>query len=67
MLLAYFGFILAIAFKKELFAIKLSSNLTLGIVLGLGIIIFAWIMTGIYVNWANNKYDKDVEILKSKV
>lgn len=67
MLFAYFGFILTIAFNKSIFAIKIAPNLTVGIVLGLGIIIFAWLMTGIYVSWANNNYDKDVEILKSKV
>ncbi len=67
MLLVYFGFLLTIAFRKEFFAQKIASGLTLGIALGLGIIIFAWIMTGIYVKWANSSYDEKVNELTEKV
>ena len=67
MLLAYFGFILTIAFNKELLATKISKGLTLGIPVGLGIIVLAWLLTGIYVRWANNHYDKKVEELKKKI
>ena len=67
MLFAYFGFILIVAFRKELFAIKLTKGLTLGIPVGLGIIVLAWALTGIYVRWANNHYDKKVEELKKKI
>ena len=67
MLIAYFGFILTVAFRKEILATKLSEGLTLGIPIGLGIIILAWALTGIYVRWANNHYDKKVEELKKKL
>ncbi len=67
MLLAYFGFILIIAFNKEILATKISSGLTLGIPVGLGIIVLAWVLTGVYVRWANNHYDKKVEELKKKL
>ena len=67
MLAVYFGFLISIAFNKQLFAIKITNNLTLGIVLGLGIIVFAWLMTGVYVQWANSSYDKTVEELKNKL
>lgn len=60
----YFGFILVIAFNKELLSIKISSKLTLGIPVGIGIILFAWILTGIYVSWANKYYDQAVEEIK---
>lgn len=66
-LAAYFGFILIVAFNKELFAVKIAPSLSWGIVCGLGLIILAWVMTGIYVNWANNVYDKDVEMLKGRL
>jgi len=67
MLAAYFTFIIIIAFNKAIFAIKIAPSLTVGIVAGLGIIIFAWLMTGIYVTWANKYYDADVALLKSKL
>lgn len=67
MLFAYFGFILIVAFNKSIFAISVSKGLSLGIVAGLGLIILAWAMTGIYVNWANTVYDSKVENLKSKL
>ena len=67
MLIAYFGFILTVAFNKEILATKLSTGLTVGIPVGLGIIILAWVLTGIYVRWANNHYDKKVEELKKKL
>jgi uncharacterized membrane protein (DUF485 family) len=34
---------------------------------GLGIILIAWVMTGIYVFWANNRYDNAVEALRRQV
>ena len=67
MLLAYFGFILTVAFRKEILATKIGDGLTLGIPIGLGIIILAWALTGIYVRWANKHYDKKVEELKKKL
>ncbi|MDX2190477.1 MAG: DUF485 domain-containing protein [Bacteroidota bacterium] len=67
MLVVYFGFLLSIAFNKTIFAVKLGSGVTIGIILGLGIICFAWIMTGIYVFWANGSYDEEVAKLKAKV
>ncbi len=67
MLFVYFGFLITIAFNKAIFAIKIQQNLTLGIVLGLGIIVFAWLMTGVYVKWANSSYDKTVEELKNQL
>lgn len=67
MLTVYIGFLLVVAFSKESLAVKISSNLTWAIPIGLGIILFAWILTGIYVFWANNNYDEAVQELKNKV
>ena len=67
MLVVYFSFLITIAFNKSIFAQKMGAQLTLGIVWGLGIIVFAWFMTGIYVYWANSSYDKTVEELKNKL
>jgi uncharacterized membrane protein (DUF485 family) len=34
-----------------------AGSATLGIPLGISVIVFAWILTGIYVKWANGAYD----------
>jgi uncharacterized membrane protein (DUF485 family) len=63
MLLAYFSFILLLAFGQDVLNQRVGST-TLGIPFGIGVIIFAWILTGIYVRWANNNYDKAMKDLK---
>ena len=63
-LTVYFGFILLIAFKKDLLATPVSGKLSIGIPIGLGIIFFSWILTGIYVWWANKYYDHIVKEIK---
>ncbi len=67
MLAVYFGFILTIAYAKELLAIKLVGSATLGIFGGLGLIVFTWLMTGVYVVWANSSYDNKVKAMNKKV
>jgi uncharacterized membrane protein (DUF485 family) len=66
MLGIYFGFIFLIAFRKDLVGAKLTANVTWGIPLGIGVILAAWILTGVYVAWANRKYDPMVEALRKK-
>lgn len=59
MLAIYFGFILLVAFAKGLLATKIGSGVTsLGIVLGLAVIVSAFVLTGIYVARANTRYDE---------
>lgn len=67
MLVVYFGFILIIAFYKELLAVKIGEHLTLGLPIGVGIILFAWLLTGVYIRWANKTYDKSVRELRNQV
>jgi uncharacterized membrane protein (DUF485 family) len=66
-LFIYFGFISLIAFNKPFLASKLSGDITVGIPIGIGVIVLSWILTGIYVNWANKKYDPMVENVKNKI
>jgi uncharacterized membrane protein (DUF485 family) len=58
MLIIYFGFILLVAFNKELLSVLLNPGLSLGILLGALVIISAWILSFIYVRWANKHYDR---------
>lgn len=52
----YFGFIALLAFAPHLLAGRVGSA-TLGIPLGIGIIVLAWLLTGVYVRWANTRHD----------
>lgn len=64
MMAAYFGFILLVAFNKPLLATTLVPGLSLGVLLGALVIVVAWVLTWIYVRWANTHYDTAVRGLK---
>jgi uncharacterized membrane protein (DUF485 family) len=66
MLVVYFGYIALIAFNKPFLAQPIGNGVTtLGIPIGLGVIIFTIVITGIYVRRANGEYDQlTAEILK---
>jgi uncharacterized membrane protein (DUF485 family) len=59
MLAVYFGYIVLIAFDKEFLAQPMSagSATSLGIPIGLGVILIAIVLTGIYVRRANRDFD----------
>lgn len=57
MTLTYVGFILLIAFNKPLLGTVLMPGLSLGIVLGVLLILLAWTLILIYVRWTNTHYD----------
>ncbi|MBS0509629.1 MAG: DUF485 domain-containing protein [Proteobacteria bacterium] len=58
MLIVYYGYIAVIAFSKETLAAKLGAGvMTVGIPVGLGVIFFTIIITGIYVRRANSEFD----------
>jgi uncharacterized membrane protein (DUF485 family) len=58
MALIYFGFILLVAFKPKLLGTPLGDGvMTIGIPLGLFVIISAFILTGLYVRRANSEFD----------
>ena len=64
MLGAYFGFILVLAFNKELLSALLADGLSVGIPVGLFVILLAWGLTGVYVFWANDTYDSAVNQIR---
>ncbi|MBE0495299.1 MAG: DUF485 domain-containing protein [Campylobacterales bacterium] len=54
----YYTFILIIAFFPELFGMRLGEGvMTLGIPVGVGLILLAFVLTGIYVQRANGEFD----------
>ena len=58
MLVVYLAFIFSVAFAHDAMATKVGdTEISLGIVFGLAVIIFAFAMTGIYVVRANSRFD----------
>ena len=63
----YYGYIILIAVNKPFMAQKIGEVTTLGIPLGVAVIVLSWVLTGVYVLWANSTYDPQVRDLKSRV
>ena len=58
MLVVYYGFILLVAFDKPFLATRLGQGVTtVGMPIGLGVIVFTIVITGIYVRRANREFD----------
>jgi uncharacterized membrane protein (DUF485 family) len=59
MLVVYFGYIALIAFNKPFLAQPIGNGVTtLGIPIGMGVIVFTILITGIYVRRANGEFDR---------
>ena len=57
-LIVYFGYIALIAFNKPFLSTPIGNGVTtIGIPIGLGVIVFTIIITGIYVRRANSEFD----------
>ena len=62
---AYYGFILLVAFNKEFLATKVSAGATMsiGVPIGVGVILFTIALTWIYVRRANTEFDATNEAI----
>jgi uncharacterized membrane protein (DUF485 family) len=68
MLVIYFGFIAIIAFDPKLLATPIGGGvITVGIPVGLLVIVSAFVLTGIYVHRANSQFDPITRQIKEKV
>ena len=65
-ILIYFGFIALVAFGRPLLARQVWPGLSLGILLGALVIVASWMLTWVYVRWANNVYDPQVRTLQEQ-
>ena len=65
-LVVYYGYIALIAFNKPFLAQPIGAGVTsLGVPIGMGVIIFTIVITGIYVRRANSEFDDlTADILK---
>ena len=66
MLVVYYGYIGLIAFDKAFLARRIGDGVTtIGIPIGMAVIVFSIVITGLYVRRANGEYDRlTAEILK---
>ena len=64
---SYYGFILLVAGDKAFVSQMVAENTPLAIPIGVGVIVFAWLLTALYVAWANRSYDPEVERLKGEL
>lgn len=68
MLVMYYAFILVIAFDKSLLGVSLSGGVTtVGIPIGVAIIVISIVLTGIYTNRANTEFDDLTNAVKNDV
>jgi len=65
MLVIFFGYILLIAFNKEFLARPIGDGATsIGIPIGLGVILIGIALTGVYVRRANSDFDPMVRSIR---
>lgn len=68
MLVIYYTFILLIAFSPQTLGTPIGNNvMTLGIPIGVGIIVIAFVLTGIYVHRANTEFDVLTNAIKKDI
>ena len=67
MLVVYYTFIMTIAFAPEVLGKSLGGVMTLGIPVGVAIILFSFILTGIYTKRANGEFDDLTKQLKDDI
>ena len=65
MMIVYYGFILLVAFKKDVLATPIGDGvITWGIPIGFGVILFTIAVTAYYVQRANSEFDDLSEKVK---
>lgn len=66
-LVIYFGYIVLIAFRRDVLAAPLGEGVTsLGIPVGIGVILAGIGLTGLYVRRANREFDPELEALRKE-
>lgn len=66
MLVVYYAFILVIAFSPATLGASMGGITTVGIPVGLAIIVFSFAITGVYVKRANGEFDQLTQEIKEE-
>ncbi|MDG6773094.1 DUF485 domain-containing protein [Thiomicrorhabdus sp. ZW0627] len=68
MLVVYYGYIMLLAFDPAFFTTIVSGDhVSIGFPVGVGIIVFAFLLTGYYVKKANSDFDELTAQIKKEV
>ena len=68
MLVVYYAFIMTIAFSPETLGTKIGAGvMTIGIPIGIAIIVLSFVLAGIYVRRANGYYDQLTQEIKNEL
>ena len=63
----YYGYILLIPYAPELMRTRIGEVTTAAIPIGIAVIVVAFVLTAVYVGWANTTYDPEVNRLKGQL
>jgi uncharacterized membrane protein (DUF485 family) len=63
----YYGYIILIATNPHLLSRRVAGSTTVGIYMAAAVIVGAWVLTAVYVIWANRYYDPEVLRLRARV
>ena len=66
-LLWYFAYVLLGAFAHDFMAIKVWGDINVGLLIGLGQFVSTFIITAIYVRFANRELDPRAEAIRDKI
>jgi uncharacterized membrane protein (DUF485 family) len=66
-LIWYAAYVLLGAFAHEFMATKVWGNINIGLLIGLGQFVSTFVITGIYVRFANRELDPRAEAIRSEV
>jgi uncharacterized membrane protein (DUF485 family) len=66
-LIWYFAYVLLGAFAHDFMAIKVWGNINVGLLIGLGQFLSTFIITAIYVRWANREFDPRAEAIRAEL
>src|SRR5262245_2123412 len=64
MMTAYFGFLFLVAYAKPVAGALFVSGLSWCMLLGARVLVVAGSVTGVYVAWANSRYDPELMALR---
>ena len=64
--LSYFGFMLLVPTEKEWLGTQIVPGFSWGILLGIGMILFSWLLIFVYVQWTNRVLDPAMDRIKEQ-
>ena len=66
-LLWYFAYVMLGAFAHDFMATKVWGNINVGLLIGIGQFISTFLITFIYVRWANREFDPRAEAIRAEL